>query len=130
PIKEEKPDIYQALKLANAQLGKGPFRAGDTLTFSYELANTSKGALTIPEEKGGKRGEHSAGVRQSWIERLGDDPTIPLKGRRQGRKYAVGADTFLVDAVVPAGKMYRYTAIVKTEGFTAGVYRYSIDLKK
>lgn len=130
PVEDKAPDIYQSLKLANAQLGKGPYRAGDPLTFTFELANTGTTPLTIPEEKGGKPGEHSAGVRQTWIERLGDDPTIPIKGRRQGRKYAVGADSFLVDAVVPVGKTYRYTAIVKTEGFTAGVYRYSIELKK
>lgn len=130
PPKDEKPDIYKDLKISNARLGKGPYKSGDVLTFSFDLVNNGSTEIAIPADKSGKRTEYPAGIRQSWVERLGDDPTIPIKGRRQGRKYAVGAESLLVDAAVPVGKTYRYSATLRTDGFAAGVYFYSIEFKK
>ena len=69
--------IYKALKISNVQIVGGPFSVDDIVTVAYKLTNTSDDDLRVPVDKSYSRPFNLVGSRQHWVERQGDESTIP-----------------------------------------------------
>jgi serine/threonine-protein kinase len=110
-----------AFQLRNMHVEGGPFQAGETVTIRYELVNASAADLQIPEGK--------LGIRQHWLERMGNDPLMTNLGRaaRIGNRYAAGGLPIRVEPMVLAGKSFPYVRKFSTEGFPPGRYRYHVE---
>ena len=125
--------IYKSLKITKARIVGGPFTAGDMVTVSYELTNSSDAELRIPVDKSFTRPFTLVGSRQCWVERQGDDstiPGIPPQTARQGSKYAAGGSIIPTKATIAAGESLPFQERVSTKGYPAGKYTFYIEYKK
>ncbi len=128
--------IYHALRIQNLVPANGStqFVSGDQLDFNFNLVNTSTNPLIVPLKKEHGATAHFVGTEQTWIERLGVDPTIPsLSGAaRNGNLYATGGalaavdDAFPDGTIPPGGVDPRFVAL-DTTGFPPGQYRYYVN---
>jgi hypothetical protein len=125
--------IYKALKISNVQIVGGPFSVDDIVTVAYKLTNTSDDDLRVPVDKSYSRPFNLVGSRQHWVERQGDESTIPgISPRigRQGSKYAAGGSIIPTKATIAAGESLSFQQRVSTKGYPAGKYTYYIEYKK
>jgi WD40 repeat protein/serine/threonine protein kinase len=111
--------VYKAIKLTAPKIGAGPFKVGDTIRIDYALKNTLDGDLQLPQAV--------LGGRQHWIERLGDDATIPDRQFRQGNRYPSGGNLVKASAVVSAGQSFAFTWTIGTKRLPPGRYRYYVE---
>jgi hypothetical protein len=132
-------EIYAALRPQNLRTEGGvtQFAPGATVAFTYDLVNTSDQTLFIPLTTPwtGFTGR-IVGTEQTWLERLGPDPTIPgpwADGRgRKGTWYAAGGLvlTLEADAIQPHQRITRsLPPITGTADFPNGRYRYHVEYK-
>ena len=129
-------DIYSALRIQNLAPASGStqFTSGDQFYVSFNLVNTSTKTLVVPLKKQSGLSLHFVGTIQTWVERLGADPTIPSLSyaARDGNLYATGGslwavdDTFPDGIIPPGGSEPAYFAL-DTTGFPSGQYRYYVD---
>ncbi len=132
PLKQME-HIYKSLKITNARVVGGPFSAGDVVTVSYTLTNTSGAELRVPVDKSFSRPFNLVGTRQHWVERQGNESTIPgfsERISRRGKKYAAGGGIIRTKATIAAGESQPFKQRVNTEGYVAGRYKYYIEYKK
>ncbi len=111
----------------------GPFSVGDTVTVAYKLTNTSDDDLRIPVDKSFSRPFNLVGTRQHWVERQGDEstiPAIPLRTGRQGSRYAAGGSIIPTKATIVASESLSFQQRVSTKDYPAGKYTYYIEYKK
>jgi len=129
-------DIYAALRVQNLAPANGStqFVSGDQLYFNLDLVNTSANPLIVPLKKEHGATAYWVGTQQTWIERLGADPTIPsLSGSaRDGNLYATGGSLWAVDSAfpdgtIPAGGIVPSSVALDTTGFPPGQYRYYVN---
>lgn len=131
-------DIYASVQIENARLDKSVYYPGELVQFDYEFVNHSSDTLIVPLYYGGfQYPRHLAGGDQRWIERLGDDKTIPpLEGIGRGRKgswYAAGGEGIQTHCeMLPgwsfAGGLHGYG--MDTTDFPLGDYRLYAEYKK
>lgn len=129
-------DLYSALRIQDLAPANGStqFVSGDQLYFNVNLVNTSAKTLVVPLKKQSGLSLHYVGTLQTWVERLGTDPTIPSMSwaARNGNLYAAGGllwsvdDTF-PDGIIPAGGVEPGSGVLDTTGFPTGQYRYYVD---
>jgi len=133
-------EIYAALRPQNLRTptARTAFDAGDALEFQYDLVNTSATPLVIPLTDFFGASFHLVGSEQSWLERLGPDPTIPSIPAVIGRKgtwYASGGAISAVEGLpgntLPAGGVVPRGASVfySTDEFPTGRYRFHVEYK-
>jgi hypothetical protein len=132
-------DIYAALQIENLAplTGSSVFVSGDQVYFTYNLTNTSASALVVPLNTDFGAPFHLVGDEQTWVERLGPDPTIPslAYASRDGNRYATGGEILVEDGAFPndtipaGGSLSRYT-VLYTTGFPQGRYRYYVEYKR
>ena len=125
--------IYKVLKISNVQIVGGPFSVGDTVMVAYKLTNTSDDALRVPVDKSYPRPFNLVGTRQHWVERQGDESTIPgISPRiaRQGSRYAAGGSIIQTKTTIAAGESLSFQQRVSTKDYPAGKYTYYIEYKK
>lgn len=118
--------VKQTWEIKGLQLSNQTPSVGDQFAIEYEIVNGSSGRTQLEDILPLK---HFS--RQHWIERLGADPTIPSKPSRiarRWRRYGVSGDS-LRNVHLKAGKRLMYSAVVRTEGFPPGKYRFYIELK-
>jgi hypothetical protein len=133
--------VYKSVTLTPGQLKeKGPFNPGDKITITFGLKNKTKKDLTPPVSQksvGGKVVEsREMGVIQYWIERLGNDPSIPIIKKNnpntstRGRQYAASGWTVQSPKVLKAGETFDFAPRVEdTTGYPKGKYRFTAELK-
>lgn len=124
--------IYKALKITKPQIVGGPFSPGDIVTVAYELTNTSNAELQVPIDESLPRPFNHVGTRQHWVERQGNDQTIPgLSPQigRQGSKYAQGGTIIPTKATIAARESLPFQQRLSTKGYPAGKYTYYIEYK-
>ncbi|MCX7421314.1 MAG: hypothetical protein NT013_17470 [Planctomycetia bacterium] len=125
--------IYKSLKITKPQIVGGPYSPGDLVTVAYELTNSSDAALEVPVDESLPRPFNHVGTRQHWVERQGDDqtiPGIPPQTGRQGSKYAAGGTMILTKATIAARESLPLQQRLSTKGFPAGKYTFYIEYKK
>lgn len=130
---DEMETIYESLRITGARVVGGPFSAGDLVTVAYELTNTSDTGLRIPLDNSFSRPFNLVGTRQHWIERKGDEktiPGIPPRIRRKGSKYAVGGSIVSTKPTLGAGESLSFQQRVKTNQYPAGRYTYYIEYQR
>jgi hypothetical protein len=76
--------IYSSLKITNVRTVGGPYAPGDAVVIAYEIANTSDVDLKVPVDRSYSRPYNLVGTRRHWIERQGNESTIPAIGPRIG----------------------------------------------
>ena len=132
-------DIYAALRIQNLVPANGStqFVSGDQLYFNFNLVNTSANPLVVPLKKEHGATAYFVGGQQTWVERLGADPTIPsLSGAaRNGNLYATGGQLWAVDGAfpdgtIPAGGVVPSFVALDTTGFPPGQYRYYVNYER
>jgi HYR domain len=128
-------DIYAALRMENLAPSSGStmFTSGDYVYFAFDVRNTSSTPLVVPENYDYGRLFYLVGVLQTWVERLGPDPTIPSMwwAGRDGNRYAAGGEIFAVSSnTIPAGGVIQRSEALNTAGFPAGHYRYYVQYKR
>lgn len=125
--------IYQSMKITNAKVVGGPFSPGDQVKVVYDLTNTSEVALQVPLNKSFSRPFNLVGAMQHWIERQGDQDTIPAIPERIGRKgsrYAAGGSIIPTKNTISAGEVLPFEQRLTTTGYPVGKYIYFIEYKK
>jgi hypothetical protein len=130
-------EIYAALRMENLvpYSGSTMFTSGDYVYFTFDVRNTSSSPLALPENLDYGRSFYLVGTIQTWLERLGPDPTIPSMwwAGRDGNRYAAGGEIFAVvlpDNTIPGGGVIRRYEALSTTGFPAGHYRYYVEYKR
>lgn len=129
----QRPPIYKALKLTNVRLAGGPYTVGDNVTITYALTNTSLDDLHIPVDRSGPRALYLVGARQHWIERDGNNktiPGIPPRTARHGAKYAAGGGVIPTRPTIAAGDTLTLQQRLSTGDYPAGKYICFIEFKK
>jgi hypothetical protein len=128
-------DIYSSLRLEHLAplFGSTQFTSGDQVYFTYDFLNASASPLVVPPNSDYGRIFHLVGVEQTWVERLGPDPTIPSMwwAARDGNRYAAGGsiiaeDGAFPDDTIPAGAALSRSFVLFTSGFPLGRYRYTV----
>jgi len=132
-------DVYAAMRIQDLAPASGTlqFVSGDQLNFTSNLVNTSPDPLVVPTSNRRSTPLYSVGVVQTWVLRLGPDPTIPSlsSSGRDGDRYATGgsvitADYWFPDGVIPSGgSLPLSTTTLDTTGFPDGQYRYYVEYK-
>lgn len=128
-------DIYAALRMHDLATYSGStfFTSGDQVYFTYNLVNTSSSTLTVPVNTDYGTPFYIVGIEQTWVLRLGPDPTIPSMwwAGRDGDRYAAGGEILALGGptVAPGQAIPRLTALYTT-GFPPGHYRYFIEYKR
>jgi hypothetical protein len=125
--------IYKSLKITNPRIVGGPYSPGDVVMIAYELTNTSGAELQIPVDESYSQPFNLVGTRQHWVERQGDDQTIPAFSkviRREGSKYAAGGTIIPSKATMAAGESLSFQERLSTRGYPAGKYTFDIEYKK
>ncbi|MFM9964022.1 MAG: hypothetical protein ACKV2Q_22695 [Planctomycetaceae bacterium] len=125
--------IYKSLKITKPRIVGGPFASGDTVTLAYELTNSSDAELQIPVDETYSQPFNLVGTRQHWVERQGDDHSIPSQPpqiARQGSKYAAGGTIIHTKATLAARESLPFQQSLSTKGYPAGKYTYHIEYKK
>jgi hypothetical protein len=119
----------EPLEIRDINVSGGELRVGETVQVNYRLVNVSSQSIAIAK---------IPGTLQHWIERLGDDssiPPIPRQIARSGNKYAAGgyvARLFLPDtpAVLEDGAGVNCpTKSIDTQNYPPGRYRCTIEYK-
>lgn len=129
-------DLYAALRLENLRLAPGGTQRfpGDEIYFYHDLVNKSASTVTTPYVDFFGTSFYLAGVEQTWIERLGPDPTIPMPwAARKGNWYASGGELLAFPEETswsPDDAVERYSSLLTTTDFAAGQYRYYIEYKQ
>ena len=102
--------------------------AGDTLTFAYEIVNSSGQIIQVPQ------GEKFAGDRMHWIERLGEDATIPAIPKiifREGRRYAAaGYGIDELGSTIAVGAFASFVREHDTKDYPPGKYRFYVEFRR
>lgn len=125
--------IYKSMKITEPRIVGGPFSPGDVVMIAYELTNTSDAELQIPVDDSFTRPFNLVGTRQHWVERQGDDHSIPGQSPqigRQGSKYAAGGTIIPTKATIAARESLPFQQSLSTKGYPAGKYTYYIEYKK
>jgi WD40 repeat protein/tRNA A-37 threonylcarbamoyl transferase component Bud32 len=128
-------EIYRSLAILELKLqGKEPFRPGVLVRLYFNLFNAGPRALRPPLHKASPVPSLDIGNRRFWIERLGDDPAIPpleeAGASRTGRRYAQGQAVVTATPTIGPGSALAGNwgnAEVRTAGFPAGRYRYTVE---
>lgn len=111
---------FKDLKLLNATPS-----AGDVLKFSYDVVNVSGNVIQLP------KGAKSIGIRNHWIERLGDDrviSVIPKNVARKGRRYAAsGSIIHEFGSTIPAGNKFSFFHQHNTKDYPPGKFRFYVE---
>jgi hypothetical protein len=115
-----------ALKIKKARLVDNASQPG-LIVIAYELVNTSETDLQVPIDS--VYSQYIDGIRQHWIERKGDDNTLPASGQRQGRRYAAGGTIIPCNKTIHAGHSFTFQQRLSTKGFPEGKYAYYIEHK-
>lgn len=125
--------IYSSIQLENVELNKSSFMSGETFIMQYDIANRSTETLTIPINYNSPSPSCDIGVIQRWLERLGDDKTIPPLdyAGRKGDWYAFGGWVIDVDAcmMLPDESFTRWMNRTLTD-LPLGDYRLYVEYKK
>jgi hypothetical protein len=132
-------DLYEALRPESLRTESGDTtfeHGGSAIGFEYDLVNRSDGSVVFPYLEYGDSWFYLAGTEQTWIERLGRDPSIscvPEAGRK-GTWYAAGGQLLVAGEPVtlgPGESLARHTRLPAstTACFEAGKYRYHIEYK-
>jgi len=128
-------DIYSALRVENVVPANGSteFAAGSQVYFSFDLVNTSSKTLVVPLKQDHGLNLRFVGVAQTWIERLGPDPTIPGGiAFHHGNLYGEGGWLWAIDGtnpdgVIPPGGTVPSQSLLDTTGLPPGQYRYWVS---
>jgi hypothetical protein len=128
-------DIYASVKIENMRLDKSVYYSGELVQFDYDFVNRSSNILVIPVNYDYSQPHCLIGIDQKWIERLGDDKTIPpLEGMgRKGSWYAAGGSIINVGSceMLPDGSVASWIGRhVNTTDFPLGDYRLYAEYKK
>lgn len=143
---DEKPDtletVYKSVMIPPGQIKeKGPFNVGDKITITFGLKNKTKKDLnppvTVKSGAGGKMVEsRELGVVQYWVERLGNDASIPVikknnpNNATRGKQYAASGWTVESPKTIKAGETFEFTPrVVNTTDYPKGKYRFTAELK-
>lgn len=124
--------IYKSLKLTKPRIVGGPFAPGDAVKVAYELTNSTDVELQIPVDESLPQPFNHVGMRQHWVERQGDDHSIPGQPpqiARQGSKYAAGGTIIPTKATLAARESLPFQQSLSTKGYPAGKYSYYIEYK-
>lgn len=133
--------VYKSVAITPGQLKeKGPFKPGDKVTITFGLKNKTKKDLNPPvvlKSVGGKMVEtREIGVVQYWIERLGNDPSVPVIKKTnpntatRGRQYAASGWTLSSPQMLKAGDTFEFpSSVVDTTDYPKGKYRFTAELK-
>jgi hypothetical protein len=133
-------DLYAALRpedLATLD-GRGAFTAGEEITFRYELVNRGSWELVVPLIDFYGDLFYLAGSEQAWVQRLGDDSSIPCLSSSvvddEGR-YAVGGQILAFPGspgprVAPGDALPRNAVLYDTSCFATGQYRYFVEYRR
>lgn len=125
-------DVHSVLRVADAQVQWLPNQVGGTSPWlTYNVANQYDLSVLVPVTTVGGTAANWAGSRQVWIERLGQDPTIPALPRnlaRNGRRYAYGGSVILWPGQIigPRG-FVSFSEPLNIGGFPSGQYAVYID---
>lgn len=124
--------IYNAIKIENLGTDQTIFTIGDQISIHYEFVNRSDSALIVPLNNQYSNPYYLVGVKQSWIERLGDDSSIPPLNyvTRSGSKYAVGGEIIIWSEVIKSQEKLECYVSLNTKGFPEGKYRYYVEYKR
>lgn len=130
--------LYPALRPENGRTSndRPTFTAGETVELTYDLVDHSAEPVVTPYLDFYGSSFYLTGTEQTWIERLGPDPTIGCmtSAGRKGTWYASGGSIIasLEPVTVAPGKSYsRVTDLysIDTGCFESGRYRYHIEYK-
>jgi hypothetical protein len=132
-------DIYAALQIQNLVSASGSihFVSGDQFYVNYDFVNTSPNDLLVPLNTDFGTPLYLVGTEQTWVERLGSDPTIPSLwwAGRDGNRYATGGEISAIDSTNPDGVIAAGASVPRfqaldTTGFPPGQYRYYIEYRQ
>lgn len=134
PLPKDAHPMYKSLKMTPLTVdGKGPFKVGDPLKFSFDLQNAGAMEIVFPPVGLGNQTIPSPGGWQAWIERLGRDPRIPAISQttaKRGNQYAAGGAVISgTDRLKPTEKIALTTFPLNTANYPAGNYRYTVEIK-
>jgi hypothetical protein len=125
--------IYGALRIENLATDQPAYIPGQMPAGANILVNRSATTLCIPTNRFFPE-FHTVGTMQAWIERLGDDKTIPgmppLFARDEAGRYAVGGSIVVTNPHFPdhqwppdAELPWRWELFFDTSQFPLGLYR-------
>ena len=105
---------------------------GAILQMICTLRNGSGQDFEIPKDE--STGSYPLAIRQSWVERLGRNPEMPLPAAaRDGKRYAQGGGVFDHPQgrhVFLSGESFEIDLRLDTKGFAPGKYRYWVELRE
>jgi hypothetical protein len=124
-------DILEVMAIEDLETDRPLYNAGDTVLFTYNLTNSSRSPV-IPDSNN-TFNQPLVGVRQHWIERLGNDATIPgisANAARDGNRFAIGGSIIPVQGELAPGDQISFSEQLATNAlFPAGDYRISVEYR-
>jgi hypothetical protein len=132
-------ELYMALRPEDlaALDARGTFIAGEEIWFRYKLVNRGATELVVPLIDFYGDLFYLAGSEQAWVQRLGEDPSIPClpapASDAQGR-YAAGGQILAFPGppgphIAPGDGLVRDSVLYDTSCLTAGQYRYFVEYR-
>jgi hypothetical protein len=128
-------DIYAALHIENLRTESGAtsFPVGTNIRFAFDLVSDSRRPLVVPFDT--QFGFYLLGTQQTWILRLGADPSLPMPfSGRKGDWYAAGGSIIVATDLdkhqrVVFDATFPLLSDLPTPGFPPGTYRYFVEYK-
>jgi hypothetical protein len=120
------------------QNGRTAFAAGEEIAFDYQLVNRGSTELVVPLIDFYGDLFYLAGSEQTWVERLGNDTSIPCMTSsavdEQGR-YAVSGQILAFPGppgprVAPGDSLDRETVLSDTSCFATDKYRFFVEYRR
>jgi hypothetical protein len=132
--------IYGALRLKNFKTSShnyGGDRGEQVLAATWRMVNHSQETLYVPLTVIGEQPLRAVGIRQWWIERLGEYKDIPCynpKALRIGDRYAANGFVIVSEPEWPAKEhvdfAYTWPAPMDVTCFPKGRYRIDMEFRK
>jgi len=133
-------DLYTAFRpeALRTQNGRLAFAAGEVIAFDYQLVNGGPTELAVPLIDFYGDLFYLAGSEQTWIQRLGNDSSIPCLASHvvdQEGRYADSGQILAFPGppgprVAPGDSLLRDVVLSDTSCFATSRYRFSVEYRR
>lgn len=122
-------DVYAALELVDVATDKALYTSGEPILLTYGLQNISGQQIKVPQPEPGA--QPLVGMRQHWVERIGDDSSIPslAESDKTGTQYRFRNEIIQATILLP-DNLISTQQTLDTTGFPSGDYLITVGYRK